>query len=341
MQKRKHGFTLVELLVVIAIIGILVGLLLPAVQAAREAARRMSCGNNLHQLALAVHNYESTFKRVPATASDVFGDDCNCLNDSNWRGYSAHTMILPYIEQDNTFNQIRFNASHYSNNAAYGNPTPLVVSRTRIDAFLCPSDRDHPSTVEIGWNNYGFSEGSNNGWNVSTADANGFFQRQKENKFADCIDGLSNTIMISEFIKGDWTDSRFTHVSDVVAGQPFPGGWPAQFAPQALVDQYGAQCLAASATHRSFAGFRWMAPGFYNTTINTLMTPNWRFPACMICAGCGQADSQGVFPARSRHKTGVQVANGDGSVKFITDTVNFTVYQGLGSANGNEGVQFP
>ena len=339
MQKRKHGFTLVELLVVIAIIGILVGLLLPAVQAAREAARRMSCSNNLHQLALAFHNYESTFKRVPRTASENFGD--GVYNASNWRGYSAQTMILPYIEQDNTFNLLKFNQSHYESSTTFSNPSALAVSRTKIDAFLCPSDRDHPNTTDIGWNNYGVSEGSNNGWNVSTADANGFFQRARDNKFADCVDGLSNTIMIAEFIKGDNTDSRFTVLSDVVAGQAFPGGWPAQFASQQLVDTYGAQCLAASGNHRSFSGFRWIAPGFYNTTINTLATPNWRYPACMICSGCGQADSQGVFPSRSRHAAGVQVANGDGSVKFLTNTINFLTYQGLGSANGQESVQFP
>ncbi len=336
MQRKKQGFTLVELLVVIAIIGILVGLLLPAVQAAREAANRMSCSNNLKNLALAVHNYESTYSRIPKTASDNWGD--GVYNVANWRGYSAHTQILPFIEQNNLYNLLRFDQSHYQN---LGAPGAVTVSRNQVATFLCPSDRDHPNRTDIGWNNYGFSEGSNAGWNVSSADANGMFQRQFYNKFADVVDGLSNTVMMSEFIKGDNTDSRFTILSDVVAGQAFPGGWTAQYPTQAIVEQYGQQCLAASATHRSFAGFRWIAPGFYNTTINTIAPPNWRFPACMSCGGCGQADSQGVFPARSRHTAGAQVAIGDGSVRFVPDTIDFLIWQGLGSANGQESVQFP
>ena len=97
---QRKAFTLVELLVVIAIIGILVGLLLPAVQAAREAARRMSCGNNLKQLGLAFHNYESTYKRVPRLASDMrWSRTAGGTAASNWHGYSAHTMILPYISK--------------------------------------------------------------------------------------------------------------------------------------------------------------------------------------------------------------------------------------------------
>lgn len=336
MRSRKQGFTLVELLVVIAIIGILVGLLLPAVQAAREAARRMSCSNNLKQLGLAVHNYESTFQRIPKTASDVWGD--NVYNTANWRGYSAHTAILPYIEQQNLFNLLRFDQSHYQN---VGNPGALTVSRNQIATFLCPSDRDSPNRTEIGWNNYGFSEGSNSGWNVNSADANGMFQRLYYNKFSDVIDGLSNTVMLSEFIKGDFQDARFDINGDFVREQPFPGGWTAQFPSQALVEQYGQQCFNGRAAHRSSAGFRWIAPGFYNTTINTIAPPNWRFPSCMICGGCGQGDSQGVFPARSRHTGGAQVTWGDGSVKFIGDTIDFVLWQGLGSANGNEAVSIP
>ncbi len=336
MQRKRQGFTLVELLVVIAIIGILVGLLLPAVQAAREAANRMSCSNNLKNLALAVHNYESTYSRIPKTSSDNWGD--GVYNVANWRGYSAHTQILPFIEQNNLFNLLRFDQSHYQN---IGNPGAVIVSRNQIATFLCPSDRDHPNRTDIGWNNYGFSEGSNSGWNVSTADANGMFQRRFYNKFSDVVDGLSNTVMMSEFIKGDNTNSRYTILGDVIAGQPFPGGWTDQYPTQVMVEQYGQQCLGGTGNHRSFAGFRWIAPGFYNTTINTIAPPNWRFPACMVCGGCGQADSRGVFPARSRHTAGAQVAIGDGSVKFVPDTVDFLVWQGLGSANGQEVVQFP
>ncbi len=202
----KRGFTLVELLVVIAIIGILVGLLLPAVQAAREAARRMSCSNNMKQIALSFHNYESAYKKVPRTASHMaWTRTLPGAANSNWHGYSAHTMILPYIEQTAIFNNFQFFDSHYDTVArAPVTIAPLTNARRTISAFVCPSDLPYPSTTDIGWNNYGVSEGSNSAygnWNtvpaLTAADQNGFFKRDHETSFAAISDGLSNTIMIA------------------------------------------------------------------------------------------------------------------------------------------------
>ncbi len=107
-----------------------------------------------------------------------------------------------------------------------------------------------------------------------------------------------------------------------------------------MLNTYGQSCQAAgTASHRSTAGFRWVAPGFYNTAINTIAPPNWIYPACMPCAGCGQGDSQGAFPARSRHTGGAQHAMGDGSIQFISNNTDLTTYQALGSArSGDVGV---
>ncbi len=102
-----------------------------------------------------------------------------------------------------------------------------------------------------------------------------------------------------------------------------------------MLQAYGQACLAAVSTHRSSAGFRWVAPGQYNTTINTIAPPNWQFPACMTGGG-GQGDSTGVFPARSRHTGGAIHTMGDGSVQFVSQSINLTTYQGLGSANGGD-----
>ncbi len=117
---KRVAFTLVELLVVIAIIGILVGLLLPAVQAAREAARRMQCSNNLKQLGLAMHNYESTFKRFPSG---------NMVGPSFSVGLSVHARLLPYMEQAAMYNMVDFNFAynHPNNNAARMQNVPLYV----------------------------------------------------------------------------------------------------------------------------------------------------------------------------------------------------------------------
>ena len=130
-HSQRSAFTLVELLVVIAIIGILVGLLLPAVQAAREAARRMSCSNNLKQIGLATHNYHDTYKRFPAAG--YYRRD---LSSDSW---SVQARILPQLEQANLQNLIDWGLSY----SQQGN-----VARTRVDTFICPSeilDEERPS----------------------------------------------------------------------------------------------------------------------------------------------------------------------------------------------------
>lgn len=350
MRRQRVGFTLVELLVVIAIIGILVGLLLPAVQAAREAARRMSCSNNLKQLGLSVHNYESTHKKVPRTASSVWTVADGYLANSNWNGYSAHTMILPYIEQGNVFNRFAFNDRHFEDVArAPATIPPLRNGRSPISAFLCPSDLKFPTSSNVnaqGWhdgetgqNNYGFSEGSTVGYDCPDGDKNGFFKRDQETNFGEIVDGLSNTIMIAEFNKGDANGGMFTVVGgDFVHSTPYPGGWTNQFPTQAMLDAYGQTCLAngLAGQTRNEAGFRWFAPGMYNTTINTIAPPNWTYPACMPCTWCGQGDSGGAFPSRSRHTGGAQHALGDGSVHFISSNIDLRTYQALGSARGSD-----
>ena len=341
MRRIRSGFTLVELLVVIAIIGILVGLLLPAVQAAREAARRMQCGNNVKQLALAFHNYESSFKVVPRTASPAFNNtNPPAQQTGHWNGYSALVGILPNIEQTNIYNQFTFRQFHYDAVVLPGQAnSALTLGRLKISSFICPSDKGFPSTTDLGWNNYGVSEGSNGGWGVALPFRNGFFQRDIYNKFGDVTDGLSNTIMMAEFVKGDNDNATLTNMGDIVRGVPFPNANSRRFITPADLETYGAAGLAAGGTaanQLTFAGFRWAAPGFYNAAINTMAPPNWKYPAVHECGGCGQADSAGIFPARSRHTGGAQHAMGDGSVQFISNSIDLRAYQGLGSASAGD-----
>ncbi|MCA9135039.1 MAG: DUF1559 domain-containing protein, partial [Planctomycetales bacterium] len=132
----KKGFTLVELLVVIAIIGVLVGLLLPAVQAAREAARRMQCSNNLKQMGLALHNYESAYRTFPPSSISV-GWCCSSPSAATWGLY-----ILPYLEQGNLANQYNFNLfsdAAPGRIAPTGGPNEFVATQT-LAVYTCPSD---------------------------------------------------------------------------------------------------------------------------------------------------------------------------------------------------------
>lgn len=350
MKRSQKGFTLVELLVVIAIIGILVGLLLPAVQAAREAARRMSCSNNMKQLALSFHNYESAFKYVPRTASPVieFGVPYAYKSDF-FSGYSAITMILPYIEQKAIFENFTFREKHWNTTPIAPSPAipALFNGRRRIAAFLCPSDLQYPESSsadangweqgEMGWNNYGVSQGSNVGY-ASVGEQNGFFKHNRDTLFSDIIDGLSNTIMMAEFNKGDNAPLIFSLVSgDFPLSVEFPGGFSTMKPSQAALEAYGASCMAAQANHRSTAGSRWVAPGFYSSEINTVAPPNWRFPACTINPGPGtQGDAPGVFPSRSRHSGGAMHALGDGSIHFVSNAINLDAYQSVGTAKGGD-----
>jgi prepilin-type N-terminal cleavage/methylation domain-containing protein len=132
----RSGFTLVELLVVIAIIGILVGLLLPAVQAAREAARRMQCSNNLKQIGFAILNYESTFKRFPP----------GNLVGAAFTGLSVHARLLPFLEQANLYNMVDLNA-------AYDSPTNNSARMQTVATFQCPSDPTSKLPIALGGTN--------------------------------------------------------------------------------------------------------------------------------------------------------------------------------------------
>jgi prepilin-type N-terminal cleavage/methylation domain-containing protein len=354
MQRFRKGFTLVELLVVIAIIGILVGLLLPAVQQAREAARRMSCSNNMHQLGLAVYNYESTFKRAPRLATEGI---TSWGVDNSWNGFSPHAQILPYIEQGPLYNQIEFGnhlawPAYQGESTIWNNPDSFppgktlgvsAVMKTKIAGYVCPSDKDYPQTLFTGNNNYGFSSGPQVGWNSDPKDRVGFYNRSQYTKFAAVTDGLSNTIMGAEFVKGDDDGGTYTNISDFANARSYPSGAERKFWTQAQIDAFALVTVTAPSGHNSEAGRSWIAAGHYNSAINTLAPPNWRgFSGGLIppwgdsgCQGC-QGDRDGVFPSRSRHTGGSMHVLGDGSTQFVTNNVDIVTYQRLGSASGND-----
>ena len=196
----RSGFTLVELLVVIAIIGILIALLLPAVQAAREAARRSQCSNNLKQLALAMHNYHDSFKSLPPGYANAVGHG----NDYALWGWG--TMILPFVEQEPLHGQLNVTTAQLPDDVV--TPALLAVMQQPISAYRCPSDvapktnpgRPFPydGTNELAVSNYvgnHRSRGSGRGDNRARG---GLFFEDSDRTFCDLRDGTSHTIMLGE-----------------------------------------------------------------------------------------------------------------------------------------------
>ena len=211
-SKSHRGFTLVELLVVIAIIGILVGLLLPAVQAAREAARRMQCMNNLKQFGLALHNYESTYKCFPAGTLAFLNNGTPVPQGGSEPGRTAvtggwgwGTFILPFMEQAPLYEQLAPNGPNFP-----ATPTPLT--RTILSVFQCPTEAagDLHTATALGGNgssdgharsSYAAVCGAGNGANYNQAqlaEHRGIFGYNTRTRIASVTDGTSNTLMIVE-----------------------------------------------------------------------------------------------------------------------------------------------
>ena len=138
--RLRSGFTLIELLVVIAIIAVLIALLLPAVQSAREAARRMQCTNNLKQIGLALQNYHSSFGNFPLGALQV-RDGTGALRGTDWGLWSAHSMLLPYLEQVGVYNSCNFAVPNQGNAGTNTTAMQVTAIGTVINGFLCPSSR--------------------------------------------------------------------------------------------------------------------------------------------------------------------------------------------------------
>lgn len=320
----ERGFTLVELLVVIAIIGILIALLLPAVQAAREAARRSQCTNQLKQLALAMHNYHDVHKTFPR----------NSYGNPGWNGWerlSANVSLLPFIEQMPLYEQFDLTKA-WSHNSS--------LMQQRIAAFLCPSAKPFVNTGSVSWGGPGTNYAWCSGSSVYTAggggDAyqNGMFNNFREHGMAEVTDGLSNTIMASEILSGDGKSGTATYPFDVFYTDDGVYSAVANklFATSAELAAIG-QAAKSPTGDPSNNGTLWGWYAHAQSLFNTAAPPNWEYPSAggRCCPGGAHDWGWGVIPPRSLHPGGVNAALGDASVRFISSTINTLTFQRLGA----------
>lgn len=335
-MKRVHrsAFTLIELLVVIAIIAILIALLVPAVQKVRDAAARLQCQNNLKQIGLAIHNYADSYKVLPP--------------GSDSESFSLQAYILPYLEQQNLFNLISFNTAIVSGHGASfaisaANVTP---AQTIVPAYLCPSDWQPPlcsnATTNPGatWagGNYMYNSGSGNGNYYIGAPTDGVFYQNSALRFTSITDGTSNTMFMSETLRGPGPNSSPSSPNPNPSRQPadystlcFPSTTTGTSCNGGLVL---AQLCAGTQTGTVYAydgdrAVSWIYGIQTRTSFNAWLLPN------SIVNDCA-ASGTGFFAARSLHSGGVNVLMGDGSVHFVVNSISMTTWQALATANGGE-----
>jgi prepilin-type processing-associated H-X9-DG protein len=342
---------LIELLVVIAIIAVLIALLLPAVQAAREAARRMQCVNNLKQIGLGIHSYHSTNDCFPPGGFTVYS--WSSAKDVRTGSFSAHARILGYVEQ-----QALYNAANFAlaiDNDTVGAAANITVTRSRLSVFLCPSDAPPswlmqgtaPLSTTIGpGNNYFASVGSCLEVDAlqSGGPPNGLFQFVGSAiGVRDVTDGTANTIAFGEWRIGSGNVNTVTIPTDVIFIGTYPAG-VTQNTPTAWMNaalsanflKWVGSCTAgaAAASFRNAqtptVGESW-ALGLPTITLgNVVLAPNPKSPNCSTKSG-GGLGQPGVYTLSSRHPVGANILMADGSVRFLKDSTNlFSVWK-LGS----------
>jgi prepilin-type N-terminal cleavage/methylation domain-containing protein len=325
----RHAFTLIELLVVIAIIAILIGLLLPAVQKVRAAAARIQCANNLKQIGLAMHNYMDTNNGLPPNGNYLW----NGAGVTTTNAWSAAARILPQIEQENLFRGIDFTTSY--------NTQPFISSK-RVATFMCPgevNDKGHGTDPTFGHKHWPIDYALNMGtWRILSAKASGMqtgdgaFTPNRGARPGDFLDGMSNTLAVAEV-------KAFTNR---VAGAANTTTFSPPLAPPASLSSLSLGAFNPT----SFTHVEWVDGKVHETGFTTVFAPNTRVMMSsggvdydvdvVLATESNVGDTYAAVTARSFHMGGVNVQLMDGSVRFVTNSIDLATWRALGTRAGGE-----
>jgi len=326
-MQSKRAFTLVELLVVIAIIGILIALLLPAVQAAREAARRAQCTNNLKQLGLALHNYHDvhkTFVYLSGGTTGAYGSfDWGHQSNHGWR--SGFVSLLPFMEQMPLYERIMAGDSNWAPEGGWPHWSWSVWNDSP-DVLLCPSDDGYPDNHGR-HHSYVFCAGDQVVNVLDDTTPRGMFGHLRCYSIAKILDGTSNTIAMSEIVSQDLggvgdtgspptaADKSTEHIKAIAHGVGGIGG-----SPITCMTTSDGKYFVAGTMIASRRGVKWTFGHICYVGFNTVFPPN--APSCTAASGGWGWHGDNVLPPSSRHPGGVNCLMGDGSVRFISETID-------------------
>jgi prepilin-type N-terminal cleavage/methylation domain-containing protein len=328
-SRKRNAFTLIELLVVIAIIAVLIGLLLPAVQKVRESANRLKCSNNLKQIGLAIHGYMDTNNGLPPNGNYEWNGSAVVATNA----WSAMARILPFIEQESLFKGIDFAVSY--------NSQPGISSK-RVATFMCPSeinDKGYGSDPTYGnkyWpTNYALNNGT---WQVLTAKTSGMrtgdgaFGPIRSQRPADFLDGMSNTLGISE-VKA--FNNRVSGASNATT-----------FATPPLPPTSVNALPLGTFNPGSFTHVEWVDGKVHETGFTTAFAPNTKvsYPNAgvdydvdlILATEPNLGDTYAAVTSRSYHTSGVNSLLMDGSVRFISNSIKLETWRALGTRAGGE-----
>lgn len=331
----NRGVTIVELLVTISVVGVLLALLLPAVASSRESARRIQCQHHLREIGIACQNHVSTHRAFPYTSSSpgrIIGDE----GDSFQLAASPHAMLMASLDHS-IYNKIDFEdrwLTDLSRPLGAINAANNAILKVNLPFLRCPSDRQ-----QAGANNYRANVGIGlrhtfpDRYLACLDDRNGrgAFMNAKATRPNSFSDGLSNTVLFSEKVIGDFSNDRMSPFRDRFS-------WPTAHLP-CSIDGVVRICTSQAPSdysHLSFGGSNWLVGGLNATWYNHLLTPNSKTPDCGKGGTISAGGGAGIYTARSFHLGGVNILLADGSGRFVSESVSTTIWQAIGTRNGSE-----